>query len=443
MISIKEFLIIAYESEYESAYDLSQKRLFSEPKIYTAKGNLNKRWYIYFSFRNPETGRMKRLTPFYGEANKYKTKEERLEVLTVYRKSLLKLLMLGYNPFKDNTALFESLNQKNKIESEESIDTKPLANNQEKDFEVKSRETKKTIAETFKLGLKLKEKVVSNRTLRDYENKINVFLRWLENNHPDIKTIDKLNKSVLRNFLNAILAKSSARNRNNYRTDLSSVLQVLADNDILKENYVKNIKKISTKPERHKTYSSQYEKNIFSYLKENDPTLLLFIKFYAYAFMRPIEVCRIRVKDVNIEDKTVQFGAKNSKLKTKILPKILLDDLPDLSNLEPDMLLFTPTGIGGNWNANENSRRDHFTKRYKRVVKDHFGFGEEYGLYSFRHTFVTKLYKELEKKYSPNEAKSRLMLITGHSTMKALEKYLRDIDAVLPADFSEMLLNRT
>ncbi|SMP22015.1 hypothetical protein SAMN06265346_107110 [Flavobacterium hercynium] len=31
------------------------------------------------------------------------------------------------------------------------------------------------------------------------------------------------------------------------------------------------------------------------------------------------------------------------------------------------------------------------------------------------------------------------MLITGHSTMSALEKYLRDIDAVLPDDYSKYL----
>ena len=36
-------------------------------------------------------------------------------------------------------------------------------------------------------------------------------------------------------------------------------------------------------------------------------------------------------------------------------------------------------------------------------------------------------------------AKSVLMQITGHTTMKALEKYLRDIDAELPDDYSKLL----
>jgi integrase len=107
--------------------------------------------------------------------------------------------------------------------------------------------------------------------------------------------------------------------------------------------------------------------------------------------------------------------------------------------LKKEALLFTPEQIGGLWEAELGNRRDYFTKRFKRVVKDHFGLGTDYGLYSFRHTYITKLYRALMKGSSPFEAKSKLMLITGHSSMTALEKYLRDIDAELPADYSEML----
>src|SRR5210317_98561 len=99
MSTLKELLIFGSENAYESAYDLSIKKNFSNPKIYSANGDLKKRWYIYFSYRNPETGKLKRVTPFYGNVNKYKTKEQRFEALTVYRKVLLKLLKQGYNPF--------------------------------------------------------------------------------------------------------------------------------------------------------------------------------------------------------------------------------------------------------------------------------------------------------------------------------------------------------
>lgn len=106
--------------------------------------------------------------------------------------------------------------------------------------------------------------------------------------------------------------------------------------------------------------------------------------------------------------------------------------------MDPDHFLFTPNQIGAEWEAEEKSRRDYFSKRFK-VIKDHFGLNEDYGLYSFRHTSITNLYKELSKTLTPFEIKSTLMQITGHQTMEALEKYLRDIDAALPADYSHLL----
>lgn len=157
--------------------------------------------------------------------------------------------------------------------------------------------------------------------------------------------------------------------------------------------------------------------------------------------MRPIEVCRLRVGDINLTERTIQFKAKNSPLKTKIIPEILWDDLPDLSQLDKDLLLFTPDQIGGMWETELINRRDYFTKRFKKVVKEPFELGKDYGLYSFRHTYITKLYRSLVKESSPHTAKGKLMQITGHSSMSALEKYLRDIDAELPEDYSEMLKN--
>jgi hypothetical protein len=66
MSKLNELLIFGSENAYESVYDLSIKRNFSTPKIYSANGDLKKRWYIYFSYRDPETGKLKRVTPFWN-----------------------------------------------------------------------------------------------------------------------------------------------------------------------------------------------------------------------------------------------------------------------------------------------------------------------------------------------------------------------------------------
>jgi integrase len=432
MHTIFDYLAQELQNEYESEYDLTLKKNYSAPKIYSAKGDLSKRWYVYFSYRDPVSGKLKRQTPIYSNANKFKTKEERLSVLVTYRKALLKLLKQGYSPYADNKEVLSNF-------KENKSQFSPV-NQQTNSTELyKAKEPVMSFKEAFAFGLKQKEKLINDTTRRSFENRLKNFTKWVEENLPDITGIDEISKKVVSQFLSDVLERTSPRNRNNYRADLSSIMQVLFDNDIIKANIIKQIPVLKAIPERNKTYTQDKQEEIFEYLDEKDSNLLLFIKFISYNFLRPIEVCRLRVGDIDVKNKTVKFKAKNSPMKTKIIPDLLLKELPDLSKMKKDYYLFTPNEIGGEWETALENKRDYYSKRFKRVVKNHFGLGKDYGLYSFRHTYITKLYRHLVKESSPFEAKSKLMLITGHSSMSALEKYLRDIDAELPEDYSHML----
>lgn len=413
--------------EVQNEHDLSHKKLFSTPKIYDANGDISKRWYIYFSYLDPETGKLKRMKNIYGKTNRYKTKEARYSILSVYKKRLLKLLQEGYSPLIDNTEHHKSRLSNSNKESV-IIKTKP-----------KITQSCISLEEAIAQAMKLKTNVVGDRTMVDYKNRCKTLVKWLKDNSIDISNVKELKKKSIIDFLNAIQLKTSPRNRNNYRTCLSSVFQTMEDNEIIDKNYIKNISQLKTNPQRNKTYSLQLQEEIFEFLETKDPILLLYIKFISYNFLRPIEVCRLKIEDIDIENRTLQFKAKNKPLKTKIIPEILIKDLPDLSNKAKESFLFTPDEIGGLWYAELSNRRDHFSKRFKNIVKDHFGLDENHGLYSFRHTFITKLYRAMSEEVSPFAAKSNLMQITGHTTMKALEKYLRDIDAELPNDYSKLL----
>ena len=147
--------------EYESAYDLSVKRSFSIPKIYSANGDLKKRWYIYFSFRDPKNEKLERQTPFYGNANKYKTKEDRISVLVTYRNVLLRLLKQGCNPYSDNLELHQSLFIKNNVAV-----TSVSPDKDHKKSDPTPEKTIMTVQECFDFEIKLKEKIVNQTTKR-------------------------------------------------------------------------------------------------------------------------------------------------------------------------------------------------------------------------------------------------------------------------------------
>jgi integrase len=413
-------------NEYRNAYVLTAKKNYSTPKIYDANGDLSKRWYLYFSFRNPQTGLLAKQTPIYGNANAFKTKQERYEILNAYRKSLLALLEEGLSPYDDITYLNEELFAK-----PDALQTaKPIANPLEKEV---------SIAESFVLGLKTKESVLSKTSFPSFSSNVKRFEKWLiSKGIASTQSIIAITKKIVIEYLNDVLEKTSPRTRNNTRIDLGSLFQTLEDNEVITENFIKKINVLKATPERNKTYSNTLQTDIYKYMEENDKILLLFVKFISYNYLRPIEVCRLRVGDLDLIDKKLYVRAKNSPVKAKIIPEILINDLPDLSKMNKNHFLFTPFAIGGEWETSETDKRDYFSKRFKKV-KDHFKLGKDYGLYSFRHTFITKLYSEFAKSITPFEAKSKLMLISGHSTMDALEKYLRDIDAVLPEDYSSFL----
>lgn len=447
MLNFKTLIESEYESAYESAYDLSLKPQFSTPKIYTAKGDLKQRWYVYFSYRNTESGKLVRQTPFYGNANTYKTKEDRMAVLSIYRKIIYKYLKAGYNPYLDNTEAFLSDKAAEKVESlpesKEIIVQKPI---KKKSASVsqplersKEDEREFTVKEAFEFVDGIKVKTLRESSLRSYRSHVKIFREWLEKEHKNIKYLSHIKKNTVTTFLHHILENSSARNRNNSRASLSSLFETLFDNDMIALNFVKSIKKLKTTPTRHVTYPEEMQEQIFEFLEKNDAELMLYIKFVAYSFLRPIEVCRLKVGDINVKQKTVSFMAKNSPLKTKIIPEILFEVLPDLSTMDKDAYLFTAEGIGKYTETKLENRRGYFTEKFKKLMKGEFELEFEHTLYSFRHTFITKIYRELRKKYTPYEAKSNLMQITGHSSMTALNSYLRDIDAELPEDYSAML----
>ena len=445
-------IFLLLQNVHDNVHDFGMKLNYSDPKIYTGgvdvntwskltkqqqKQALDKDWYVYYSFRNPNTGKLVRQTNIKGGVNRHKSKRNRYHILKVMKQGLDMVLLDGFNPYQDNKSLESYLKEKFTI-SEPQPSTLPTIENVVA-VETELPELVISIKDAFELALNTKAKILNENSYPKFKSRINRFNNWLLDNKTNLDLcITAITKKTVIQYLNSVLQNTSPRNRNNTRTDIASLFQVLVDNDILQENFVKKINVLKATPERNKTYTPTQQEDIFLYMKENDPILYLFVQFISFNFLRPIEVCRLKVGDLDLKDRKIYIRAKNQPVKIKIIPDILINELPELFHLNKSDSLFTPQAIGGIWDVAESNKRDYFTKRFKKI-KDHFGLGKDYGLYSFRHTFITKLYKEMAKTATPSEVKGRLQLITGHSTIKALELYLRDIDAVLPDDYSKLL----
>ena len=76
-------IIDLLSNEYANAYDLEYKSQFSAPKIYDANGDISKRWYVYYSSRNPENDKLERQTPIYAGVNRFKNLRERKNAIKI------------------------------------------------------------------------------------------------------------------------------------------------------------------------------------------------------------------------------------------------------------------------------------------------------------------------------------------------------------------------
>lgn len=398
------------KNAYENAYDLKMsKKQYSGPTIQDYNGDLTQRWYVYYSFRNPDSGLMERQTPLYVGINQHKSLRDRREAASVLLKTVKAILEAGFNPFVD-TGLFET-----------------------------DEDKKYTVAEALDFALTIGKNIWSETSYPDLKSRVTQFKTWLLNNGYKNRYITAVTEKTVQKYLNVILKRSSASNRNNTKNNLSSAFTILKENHIIPVNFIKEMNLLKTSPERHKTYTSTMETDLYNEMLETDKLLLLFVKFVCYNFLRPVEVCRIRVGDIDLVDRTIKLKAKNQAVKIKYMPEILVKDLIVLEIYKNNDFLFTPEGPG-EWNASEKSRREHFGRRFK-VIKDKYDLGEDYGIYSFRHTFITKLYNQFIKTMTPDEALNKMLLITGHATMGALKKYLRDTDTFKPNDWSEYIEN--
>ncbi|WP_347066003.1 site-specific integrase [Flavobacterium sp. WV_118_3] len=422
MSKITALLHAICKNEYKNEYDL--KKRYSNPKIFDGGGSLKVRWYVYYSYRPKPNGNLVRQAPIYLNINSWDNFRDRKKAAKTVQEAMSALLEADFNPYDANIDVESILKKLNITASKTTLEEGA------KTF---------TISEAIKYALKIWESTLSENTYPDYKGRINQFEKWLiEHNHNEV-CISKIRKRTVVDYLNDVLSRTSPKNRNNHRAVLSAFFGLLKEDEYADSNFVADIKVLSAPPKKNRTYTPTQEREILNYLFHNDKILDLFIKFISYNFLRPVEASRLRVMDIDVIGKKMRFKAKNQPVKTKIIPDILLKELPDLKNLNPSNYFFTPEGFGLDWDTAETNRRNYFGKRFKKV-KEKFDLGEEYGLYSWRHTYITKLYYEFVRESTPFEAKSKLMLITGHSTMLALEKYLRDIDAVLPDDYSTALI---
>jgi len=418
---------IEHKSEHEIIQIVYEKKLYTEPKLYIPKQTVNgkrkptvakgKRWYVYFRYYNRETGNVDIRKQYYRNINRFDTVAERTAIGKALLKAYSMALENGWNPLTKH---------------------------------VEEKEASHTLKSALKYALEIKCRDVKESTQTDYSHRLDMFFDWSDKNYMSGKPLEKFQLNDFYQFLDYLqleyVNKKTGKSISNTSIDntkrvISALFTELKNKRLIEYNFIKDIPKIKSKPVKNRPFSHSEIKEIKSYLEKNDPYLIYFISFMIYPLLRPREITRLKIRDLNtkdwilgVETKTEDFSY--SRIINKMKPVI---DSMNIAGLPGDFSLFTYENKPGVWQPEKlSSKVTYFSNRFKKVKKA-LGFGPEYGLYSFRHSAIGDLYNGLQKSgLSEREVLYKLMPITGHKSEAGLKNYLRNIKIALPPDHSEI-----
>ncbi|MFT7251965.1 MAG: integrase [Flavobacterium sp.] len=393
---------------------------YSEVKLYIPKVNgkpsvlPNKRWHVYYYFRNPETNKMQKFMS-HLEINRLKTIHERKELGKAWIKAISSLLLDGFNPFSElgienqNTSSINDFN----------------------------------LVDAMKYAYNNKVGTWKAATASDYQIRMNVFLEWSRLNGLDNKKIYDIKDTDIISFLNWIVSPDGRNigktSQDNYKRCLSGLFGKLVKDRIIIKNPCLNIDTTKDEPIKNTPFTGKQVIEIRDYLLKNDVQLYNFILHVIYTFLRPREIIRLTANDIHLEQKLLYVETKTERrtIKKLISPLLVFYNSINVNSLPKDVHIFCDTTEFKKWDAIEKTKVDVFGTRFKKI-KHILNLGSEYGIYSFRHTAALDLYNSFTKTgLNHREAVLKLMPIIGHRNEKTTEKYLRDVGAMLPKDYGE------
>jgi len=370
-------------------------RPFTQIKLCTT----GTRWFYYYRYTTD--GGERKLIKRYGGVNRIKNKRERKRVLQAMAQAEWELLLSGWSPVDKKLDDIDIL-LKNNLDA-------PLL-------------------KVLKLALAEKAKTLKeNKTWREYRRFLTHFESFLEKERMQDVTAPDLKKTDIKNWLHSF-GDVSNRYKRNALSALITLSGEALENEWIKANPFAMVKKTNfiSEPKKHKVFSPRLVNEIAVWCRENDPYLLTYLKVIGYTFFRPKEIQGLKIIDIDLESRLIfKDRTKQNRLQVK---RIFDQLLPDLQAMQLHRYANYWHVFGHESPQKIRVGESYFQRKFDRCRKA-LGLGHEYTAYGIRHTFISDLRKN-------GVSDSDCMAITGHTTIAAFQKYLRDINADLPNDVS-------
>jgi integrase len=173
------------------------------------------------------------------------------------------------------------------------------------------------LIEAIEFAFELKAKESRRHSIVTYSSFVHIFKNYLKETGKAEYQLKDFSRQEAIQYLDHVLIKRkvSALTRNNYLKAMKVLFFVLVDREYITENPFSGIKKLKIEKKRRTVFSRSESGIICNYLKGNDNGLLLAISLCYYCALRPAEIRRLKVQDIDLKTGIITLDGTNTKNK--------------------------------------------------------------------------------------------------------------------------------
>lgn len=386
---------------------MKRQKICILPKLNDCGGDMGKKWFVFYSYRNPANNKMYRFRVYDGftECKSKKAKHAHARKLIDDYTNRLKN---GWNPFVDDTgAIYE--------DSLQYATAARIFKN--------ARQGNKTF--NYYSNLFLPEvKGMADKTYRNYVSKYRIFDAWLIDHGYSGNDISTISTDIIRSFFLFLINDQELARITicKYKHMLERLFDWCVKNKYLRHSPMIDVP-ITTRHNDNapRPINEGDIDKLVEEIKESDKQLWLTIQLEYYCFLRPGQEIRFaRLKWFDIARGIISVPKeviKTRENKIVIIPDQFREHLMKewrIHLLPQDYYLIGPNGFPGPKPLGSNNLRNRFN-----IIRDRLELPAEYKLYSWKHTGNARAADAGIPAYHRQKQ-------NGHASMRSLEAYLKN-----------------
>lgn len=391
----------------------ADKKIFIPPTLRDRGGDLEKDWFVEYSYLNPIDNKTTRKRIYKGLAVVGKTDDNtralRLKAASIIIDALTSKIKQGWSPLSE-------------IEKEyiDNLEYKSVA-----DTYGRLKKSKRTVRNALSLFLDHKKNSIKPKTFQSYRSKLRKLMNWCESNKLGDVDVSVINDKHIKDFFVAICAQGlDKRTVLKYRQNLYAFFRWCVAEGMMVNNPVSvEVMIPSKKTDMASRPILQHDLEILlDTIEYNDPQLYLASMFQYYTAIRPgTELRLLKIKDIDLYKGSITVNdvdAKEARHETVDMPVQLKNMCIErflLHTFNPEFYIFGRNRTPGPEPLGTNTLSNRFN-----AFRDALRMPSHYKFYSFKHTGAGRL---LESGATIIELKNHLRHKSIEDTQFYIEKH--------------------